>query len=174
MQYERQPQLYGALPLQYRQGTAVASTKSPPCRSPEQAHQKDFPYTLPEWRKDVLRWQAATEVDPSRHGPLLSLALGGAARTLGDRIPTELLVQGGLADLRDGQGAVHHTGFELLYHALYKRFAPCAEADVIRSALELLSFGPRETMEGLLLRYSHLLDRAEQTAQLSISYQFRS
>eukprot|EP00971_Amphidinium_carterae_P267164 5299901-Amphidinium_carterae.1 len=174
--FERQPQLYGALPLQYRAGTSISTTKSPPTWSPEHAHNVEYPYTLAEYEKDVRRWQAATEVAESRQGPLLSLAVGGAARSIADEVPTEILRSGGIADLNDGRGNVHRSGVDLLLHALHRRFPANQEATMIRAGLELLAFCPRkqETIEAVLLRFDRLLNRADQMANLQISWSFRS
>eukprot|EP00971_Amphidinium_carterae_P153335 3039826-Amphidinium_carterae.3 len=174
--FERQPQLFGALPLQYRAGTSVSTTKSPPTWSPEHAHNTDYPYTLTEYERDVRRWQAATEVAESRQGPLLSLAVGGAARSIADELPTELLKTGGLADLGDGRGQIMRSGVDLLLHALHRRFPSNQEATMIRAGLELLSFTPRrqETIDAVLLRFDRLLSRADDLANLQISWAFRS
>eukprot|EP00973_Karenia_brevis_P020629 2831922-Karenia_brevis.AAC.1 len=73
---ERQPHIYGANPLQYRQGVAVANGENPPVWSPEMASSVEYPYTIEEWIRDVERWQGAIKVSPDRQGPLLSLAVG--------------------------------------------------------------------------------------------------
>eukprot|EP00971_Amphidinium_carterae_P131533 2604705-Amphidinium_carterae.1 len=77
--YERQPQLFGARPLQYRQGTSVATTKQPPTWSPEMAIDPIYPYVLTEWVRDVERWMGATEVAEE------TLSVGSAARTIADQ-----------------------------------------------------------------------------------------
>eukprot|EP00971_Amphidinium_carterae_P251652 4995771-Amphidinium_carterae.1 len=118
---ERQPHLFGAHSLQYRQGTAVATTKSPPVWDPNMAADQVYSDTLSEWWKDVIRWQAATEVSTERQGPLLALAVGGAARTIADETPIEALQHGGQIDL-DGQGVRPRSGSEILFAALLKKF----------------------------------------------------
>ena len=174
--YERQPHIYGANPLQYRQGTAVATGKTPPTWAPEWAIGRDYQYTLSEWERDIGRWQAATEVTQERQGPLLSLAVGGAARTVADQIPIDLLRYGGSADLQDGRGATHHTGPEFLVAALKRKFPENPEVEMIKSGLEFLNFRPRpgETLEALLLRFDVMLDKANRTAQLDLSWSFRA
>eukprot|EP00971_Amphidinium_carterae_P265671 5270637-Amphidinium_carterae.2 len=89
--YERQPHLYGALPLQYLQGTSIATTKTPPTWQPECSQNKEYSYDIEEYTKDIHRWCAATEVAVERQGPLIALAVGGAARAVADSIPTEVL-----------------------------------------------------------------------------------
>lgn len=79
---EERPHIFGANALHYRQGTAVANTETPPTWSPEMAHDTRYPYTLAEYLRDVSRWMAATKVSADRQGPLLALAIGGAARQI--------------------------------------------------------------------------------------------
>ena len=106
----RQPHLYGAQPLHYRQGTALASAESPPCWSPELEADPTYPYSVVEWSKDVRKWQAATKLAAERQGPLLSLALGTAARTVADEIPIHVLQYGAEVDIGDGAGVRRHAG----------------------------------------------------------------
>eukprot|EP00971_Amphidinium_carterae_P242711 4819390-Amphidinium_carterae.1 len=89
--HERQPQLYGARPLQYRSGIAVATTKAPPTWTPEMSTDPVFPHTLTEWWRDVERWLGATEVNEDRQGPLRARSVGSGARTVADQIPLNLL-----------------------------------------------------------------------------------
>ena len=110
----RQPQLYGAAPLQYRQGTAVATGESPPQWIPNMEADSLYPYSVVEWERDVRRWCAATKVTAERQGPLLSLAVGSAARIYADQISTPVLQYGALMDLGDGLGNVHRTGVDIL------------------------------------------------------------
>eukprot|EP00971_Amphidinium_carterae_P145320 2879387-Amphidinium_carterae.1 len=169
--YERQPQLFGARALQYRQGTSIATTKQPPTWSPEMASDPIYPYVLTEWIRDVERWMGATEVAEERQGPLLALSVGSAARTIADQLPLTLLRNGGIADFADGLGPVHHPGPWFLIRALQRRFPERPEVTMIRSGLELLQFMPRrgEQLDALLLRFETLLQRADQHANLQIS-----
>ena len=52
----RQPHIYGAAPLHYRQGTAVATAETPPVWAPEKAADPNFPYTLTEYIKDEYNY----------------------------------------------------------------------------------------------------------------------
>ena len=97
--HRTQPHIFGAQSLHYRQGTAVASTETPPTWAPEMALDAVYPYTLQEYMRDVSRWMAATKVTQSREGPLLALAIGGAGRTIADELPDDLLINGAEADL---------------------------------------------------------------------------
>ena len=128
-----QPHLFGADALTYRQGTAVATADTPPQWSPEMMLDQRYPYTLREYSRDVQRWMAATKVSAQRQGPLLALAIGGAARSVADEIPDELLVHGAAADLGDGLGLVQRTGPRLLLYALERAFPENMEAKMLRT-----------------------------------------
>ena len=133
---EPKPHIFGARALQYRQGTAVATTETPPTWSPERALDPTYPYTLKEYMRDVGRWMSATKVAPQRQGPLLALAIEGAARMVVDEIPDDQLVNGHLADIGDGQGQVHRSGPALLFIALQRKFPDNTEAGMLRAGLD--------------------------------------
>ena len=109
-QYERQPHIFGAHSGQYRKGTAVMNADTPPTWSPELADVTlEYPYTLEEYARDVERWRGATKVEPRRQATLLALALGGAARSVADKIDSDHLLNGANADFGDGNGLVRRT-----------------------------------------------------------------
>lgn len=172
----QQPHIYGAAAQHYRQGTAVANAETPPSWSPEMAHDPRYPYTLVEYQRDVSRWLSATKVNQERQGALLALAIGGAARTVVDDIPDDLLCSGGQADLGDGLGTVHRTGPQLLFHALYRKFPVSMEANMLRAGLEFFAFTPlaAENAQLMFLRFDTMLDRANSQAELGISFPFRT
>ena len=136
----KQPHIYGAAPLHYRQGTAVATTEAPPTWSPEQAADSVYPYTLKEYSRDIQRWMAATKVSADRQGPLVALAIGGVGRVVADELPDDILTHGAVMDLGDGLGNVRRTGVKLLLYALSRRFPDNPEATMIRTVLEFLEF----------------------------------
>jgi len=140
------------------------------------AHDREFPYTLSEWRRDLRRWQAATKVPGHRQGPSVSLAVGGAARTVLDEVDEETLIHGVLADFRDGQGEIQHTGIAALLRVLELKFPANNEALMLQAGLEFFSFCPRagEHWQVLFLRFDTMLQRADALAELQISYPFRS
>ena len=88
---EPQPHLFGAFPYQYRTGASVASAEQTPSWNPGLVHDRACPYTLREYRRDVSRWQSATKVTVQRQGPLVALAIGGAARVTVDQIDDQAL-----------------------------------------------------------------------------------
>ena len=126
------------------------------------AHHKDYPYNVEEFAGDLVRWQAATKVAPARQGPLASLQLGGAARSVVDRIHISILMNGMVCDLNDGQGNTQHTGIEMLLAALYTEFPTDPEAQMFRIGMEFFQFCPRhgETLRTLMQRFDELLRRA--------------
>ena len=139
-------------------------------------HDRAYPYTLREYRRDISRWQSATKVAPHRQAPLVALSIGGAARVIVDQIDDEALRVGVVADFQDGRGNVDRTGVELLFRVLEQHFPPDEEAQMLRSGLDFFGFTPRshELTESLFLRYDATLDRANRDAELGISYPFRS
>ena len=173
---EMRPHIFGAHALHLRQGGSVTNSDNPPTWSPEMALDTTYPYSLREYTREVGRWMAATKVNELRQGPLLSLAIGGAGRTIADMITDELLIHGGVADFDDGNGQAHRTGPQLLFHALKQKFPENLEANMLRAGLEFFSFTPRagETCELVFLRFDTMLERANTLAELGISFPFRA
>ncbi len=166
----------GAQPHRHRQGTHVAGADVPPTWDPEQARDVWFPYTLREYMRDADRWCHATKVPPERRGPLLSLAVGGAARTIAVDIDTQVLVRGATCDIRDGQGPQARTGPEMLFLHLLSRFPDNEEALMLRAGLEFFGFTPSrsEDILVLMLRFDTVLERANARAELGISFPLRA
>ena len=135
-----------------------------------------YPYSVLEWEKDVRRWCAATKVSAERQGPLLSLAVGSAARIYADEITVPILQHGGYLDLADGQGQVWHSGVDILLAVLKQKFPPDAEAQMLRTGLDFFTFTPSrsENMASMFLRFDFLLDKANQQTNLGIAYPFRA
>ena len=173
---ERLPHIFGAQSGQYRQGTSFANGDTPPAWTPEMALTPGYAYTLEEWCKDLMRWIGATKADAARHGPLIALQVGGAARSVVDEIDTEILRNGQNADFQDGRGFQAKTGSQMLVQALKRKFPTNQEALMLRTGMEFFQFTPRreETLEALLLRFDTLLDRANTVANLNIEWPFRS
>ena len=171
---ERQPHLYGAAPFQHRAGFDVADINKPPAWEPEMAYAKDYAYTLEEWIRDLRRWLAATKLQEARQGPLVSLAVGGAARIVLDELDEETLIRGAVADF--GEGQRQHTGVECIIRVLRLKFPENQEARMLKAGLEFFSFCPRagEVWEVMLLRFNVMLQKADQIAELQISWPFKS
>eukprot|EP00971_Amphidinium_carterae_P326314 6457017-Amphidinium_carterae.1 len=171
---ERQPHIFGANALQWRRGAPIATAKVPPTWDPADATGVEHAYSLQEWEQDLLRWSAATEIPAERQAPLVSLALGGAARAVADEFPAAVLRNGGFVDI--GDGPRQYSGLELLVEALKRKFPVSQEAELLRAGVEFVNFAPRrgETLELVLLRWDRLLSRAEQVAGFAISWSFRA
>ena len=135
---EGQPHLYGAQPFQYRAGTDVADVNKPPAWQPEMAYNREYAYTLEEL------WLAATKLSEQRKGPLVSLAVGGAARIVLDDVDEETLVNGVMADFGDGQGRRRRTGVECLIQVLRQKFPDNLEARMLKAGLEFFSHSAQD------------------------------
>ena len=135
-----------------------------------------YPYTLTEYRRDDGRWIKATRATAERHGPLLALSIGGAARTIVDDMEDDDLAHGRIVDIGDGQGLVHRSGPTLLFYVLERKFPANKEAAILRAGLELFAFTPRsgETAQIVFMRFDAMLTTANELADLAISYPFRS
>ena len=107
---ERQPDLFGAAPFQYRAGTDVADVNKPPAWEPEMAYGHGYQYGLEEWIKDLRRWLAATKLSEQCKGPLVSLAVGGAARIVLEEFDGNIVIDGAMVDVGDGRGLTQQTG----------------------------------------------------------------
>ena len=171
---ERQPHLYGAAPFQYRAGSHIADVNQPPAWEPEMAYSREYAYTLEEWIRDLRRWLAATKLSAQRQGPLVSLAVGGAARIVLDELDEETLINGAMADF--GDGPRQHSGVECIIRVLRLKFPENAEARMLKTGLEFFNFAPRtgEVWEVMLLRFNVMLQRADQIAELQIFWPFKS
>ena len=90
------------------------------------AYQKDYAYTLEEWIRDLRRWLAATKLAEPRRGPLIALAVGGAARIVLDELDEDILVDGTWADF--GDGPAQHSGVECVIRVLRLKFPENLEA----------------------------------------------
>ncbi len=91
---------------------------------------------------------------------------------MADQIDDVLLKEGGHADLHDGHGEVYHVGIEFIFRALELQFPVDTEAMMLRSGIEFFGFTPRkgEQLPSLFLRFDTMLDRANDLAELAISY----
>ena len=154
--HETMPHLFGANAMQYRQGTLVANAETPPAWWPDLALNPVYPYTLKEYARDIGRWIKATRVTAERLGPLISLSLGGAARTIIDEVDDDIVAYGCQYDFGDGRGYVHRTGPECIMHILRRKFPHNAEAEMLRAGLEFFSFTPakHENMQMIMLHAS--------------------
>ena len=92
------------------------------------------------WIADVVMWSQATNVDEARKGPLISLSLGGIARELAREIPIDVIANGAMVDLGDGNGPQQLSGTAFLLHTLSKRFAPLVEETNLRAMAGLYGF----------------------------------
>ncbi len=137
-----QPQLYGAAPMHYHRGVAIATMEQPPWWAPELEDDPVAPYHVDLWIKDVRRWCAMTKVGTEIQGNLLAMSLGTTARQIADEIPETVLSNGAVMDLDDGNGTVQRTGIDILIAVLRSKFPPDAEAALLRAGLAFSTFTP--------------------------------
>ncbi len=118
----------------------------------------------------------STKVAAERQGATLALAVSGAGRTVADTVEDVILREGFTHDFGDGRGVCLHSGPECLFRVLEGRFPEDAEAAMIRAGLEFFGFTPRrgETLRALFLRFDTQATRANDLADLGVSYPFRS
>jgi hypothetical protein len=68
------------------------------------------------------------------------MRLGGTAKALAREIDIQVLAQGAVQDIGDGQGAVQHTGVTLLLYALARKFSPLDFETTVKAVAEFMSF----------------------------------
>ena len=120
------------------------------------AYNREYAYNLEEWIRDLRRWMAATKLSANRQGPLVSLAVGGAARICLEDMDEEILINGAHADFDDGQGLRQRTGVECIIRVLRLQFPEHQEANMLKAGLDIFSFchRPREVYEVLIMRFN--------------------
>ena len=107
---------------------------------------------------------------------MLALAIGGAARVIVDEMDDDDLAVGRIVDLLDGRGDVHRSGPTLLFHVRERKLPENQEAAMFRAGLEFFAFTPRrdETDQIVIMRFDSMLTKANDLAELAISFPFRS
>ena len=172
---EREPHIHGAQAGQYRYGTAVGSAKVPPSWAPEMVHDREYPYYVDQYAKDVRDWVVATEVLEHRQGQLLIWALGGQARKLFEGMSAHEKQYG--AELDDGAGnVVRVSAVEFILGVLESHFPAHKETRVLRTGLDFFKFVPRrsERPEEWFMRFDTMFEEAHRVAELELSITFQS
>ena len=104
----------------------------PPAWSPEL--EASGQYTFLQWSQDVALWAMATDVDPDRQGAAVVLQLGGTARALAREMDPQVLQNGQMLDLNDGNGPQRIYGVAMLLRGLARKFAPFQVETLIASS----------------------------------------
>ena len=144
-----------------------SSMKVPPQWEPSM--DRDYPFRL--WQQDVMLWLAATDLDEHQTAAAIVLRLGGTARMLARELDLDVLINGQVQDLQDGQGAIHRQGAVLLLYALSRRFNILNQEQQIASISEFLSFRRKhgETIDEVLTRWELVRLRAQNLGQAAVT-----
>lgn len=173
--YERAPHIHGALPNQYRYGTAVGNAKNLLHWEPDVAHDAHYPYYADQYARDVREWVAATEFEEKRQGLMFIFALGGAARRSFDDLETSGRQCG--VDQSDGQGCYCHFGaVQFILRVLEDKFPAYEEARLLRTGLDFFESTLRRD-ERPALWFQHfvsMLIEANPVAGFGLDVRFRS
>ena len=109
---------------QDQQPWIAGTTKVPPYWDPSMDIDGAGGYSFTEWAQDVVLWSIACELDEQQKGAAVVLRLGGEARRLCRELDHDSIMNGGQADLEDGQGMRQVNGHALILRGLSKKFAP--------------------------------------------------
>ena len=144
----------------------MGTLKVPPAWSPE--WEDEYPFRM--WLRNVVLWSIATDVPPEAQGAAVVLRLGGTARELSSEMEPEVLQNGRLMDLEDGQGERPVTGLAVLLKGLTRQFGQLNVEKAIRAIAEMMywSIMPRETVDETLCRYEFVRHRAETQGGLDL------
>ena len=136
----------------FTKGTRIISTKVPPMFSPE--HDCGEQYTILDWVDDVKNWCMIAEVEPSKMGKLVQMAIDGTAKVLQKYIPDEVIAQGAVQDWRDGNGPLHRTGFEIVLKSALMLFPPNPQVIQLKAIAGWRNFHrrPGENTQNMLAR----------------------
>ena len=94
-----------------------ANSKTPPGWGVEQ--ESTYPFNC--WKKDLMTWAYATDLDSDKQAHAVILRLTGTARVLAQEIDPNTLSLGGNVDYQDGNGPQQVPGLAILLHRLEQR-----------------------------------------------------
>ena len=93
-------------------------------------------YSFRHWVVDLRLWQAATDADEVRHGPMVAMCLGGAARDIVREMDPNILANGRI--IQEAQcNQIQQLGLEYLVDMLTRRFAPLEQEIQLESISDL-------------------------------------
>ena len=127
-------------------------------------------YSFRHWSGDILMWSLATDVPQNQQGPAIVLRLGGLARQLAREVDPNIIANGQVLDLNDGNGPQPQTGVTVLLRGLARRFAALDVENSIKAIAELMSFRRQagESVDQTLARFDVTRHRAEQQANFQL------
>jgi len=136
----------------------LATGRIPPGYDP--SNERRYPYRT--WLVDIALWRVATDADAARHGPMVAIRLGGAARDLVRELDANTLSVG--RNIVDQAGQVQHQeGLDYLIQLLTRNFAPLAQEVQLSAIHELFVFrkGHSESYDEVITKYELMLHRVE-------------
>jgi len=117
-----------------------------------------------------MAWSSGTDIDLTRQGHLLFLALGGLAKEIVRDIPHDEVTHGRHIDHNDGNGPVPTPGIHVILWLLTQRFDELSVETTIRSIIDFVSFRrrPGEAIDMALSRFELLRRRAMNVSELDM------
>ena len=137
---------------------AVNNSKTPPGWGVEQ--ESTYPFNC--WKRDLITWAHATDLDTDKQAHAVVLRLTGTARVLAQEIDPPVLPHGDMMDHNDGNGPVPTPGLAILVHRLHQRYGSQDIETQLKSVIEMMSFErmPGEPMDNALTRFDVLAYRS--------------
>eukprot|EP00971_Amphidinium_carterae_P292035 5797397-Amphidinium_carterae.1 len=149
-----------------------ASLKIPPAWDPSW----ETRYSFRQWHRDILLWAAATDVPTQAQAAAICMRLGGAAKELTKELDMNIIQNGMVVDLGDGNGPVQLNGVAVVLRGLSKRFAPADGEQSVRALANVMSFQvlPNESIDEVLSRFEVVLSRASDEANFDAQPQAKA
>ena len=107
------------------------------------------------WAREVTLWSAATDVPVQQQGAAVVLRLGGAARELCMELDPQVVQNGQVMDLNDGNGPLQRPGLFVVLRGLSRKYAPLGQEVSVQAIAEATSFAmrPGESIDSALSRF---------------------
>jgi len=142
-----------------------ATNKIPPSWSP--ANAKNYSFRM--WLIDLQLWEVATDADPIRHGPMVALRLGGAARDMVREMDANTLANGRM-QLDNNGNQYQQSGLQYLLQLLTARFAPLPQEVQLEAITELFTWRRQQndTYDETITRYELMLFRLQNIGNIQL------
>eukprot|EP00971_Amphidinium_carterae_P227043 4503581-Amphidinium_carterae.1 len=149
-----------------------ATLKIPPAWDPSWETRCSFR----QWYRDVSLWSAATDVPVQAQAAAICMRLGGAAKELTKEVEMNILQNGMMVDLGDGQGQRHLNGVAVVLRGLSRRFAPAEGEQSVRALANIMAFQvlPNESVDEVLTRFEVVVSRASDEANFDAQPQAKA
>ena len=149
-----------------------ATGRIPPGYDP--SHERRYPFRT--WLIDLALWRVATDADPIRHGPMVAIRLGGAARDLMRELDANTLANGRLVPDPAGGQPFQQSGLDYLIQLLTNNFAPLAQEVQLSAIHELFTFrkGNGDSYDECITKFELMIHRVENHGNIQIPVLLRS